>query len=126
MEIEIASLKHIKYCKIISAGIRKKSKIDSNLEFYSSNYVDPPSKKNLIKLVEGNFRIERISYKSNLIDVKFIGKTFKQKDFNSLAKVYENIQRLDFSGVNLSQISLNKLKSFENLNYLNLNNTSIR
>ena len=90
-----------------------------------SNYVDPPSKKNLIKLVEGNFRIERISYKSNLIDVKFTGKTFKQKDFNSLAKVDENIQRLDFSGVNLSQISLNKLKSFENLNYLNLNNTSI-
>ena len=35
------------------------------------------------------------------------------------------IFRLDFSGVNLSQISLNKLKSFENLNYLNLNNTSI-
>ena len=90
-----------------------------------SNYVDPPSKKNLIKLVEGNFRIERISFKSNLIDVKFTGKTFKQKDFNSLAKVDENIQRLDFSGVNLSQISLNKLKSFENLNYLNLNNTSI-
>ncbi len=90
-----------------------------------SNYVDPPSKKNLIKLVEGNFRIERISFKSNLIDVKFIGKTLKQKDFNSLAKVDENIQRLDFSGVNLSQISLNKLKSFENLNYLNLNNTSI-
>ena len=90
-----------------------------------SNYVDPPSKKNLRNLVEGNFRIERISYKSNLIDVKFIGKTFKQKDFNSLAKVYENIHRLDFSGVNLSQISLNKLKSFENLNYLNLNNTSI-
>ena len=89
------------------------------------NYVDPPSKKNLIKLVEGNFRIERISFKSNLIDVKFTGKTFKQKDFNSLAKVDENIQRLDFSGVNLSQISLNKLKSFENLNYLNLNNTSI-
>ena len=90
-----------------------------------SNYVDPPSKKNLIKLVEGNFRIERISYKSNLIDVKFTGKTFEQKDFNSLAKVDENIQRLDFSGVNLSQISLNKLRSFENLNYLNLNNTSI-
>ena len=90
-----------------------------------SNYVDPPSKKNLIKLVEGNFRIERISFKSNLIDVKFTGKTFKQKDFNSLAKVDENIQRLDFSGVNLSQISLNKLRSFENLNYLNLNNTSI-
>ena len=38
-----------------------------------SNYVDPPSKKNLINLVEGNFRIERISYKSNLKNIVLKG-----------------------------------------------------
>lgn len=86
--------------------------------------VDPPKINNLINLIENKFRIERVSNESNFIDIKYTGEKLKQKDLNLLSKVDKNIKRLDFSGTDLSSIALKTLKSFENLSYLNLNNTS--
>ena len=87
--------------------------------------VDPPKRSQLEKLIENEFRIERISSENNFIDIKFQGKTFKQSYFNLLSKVGENIKRLDLSFVDLSSVNLSKLDDLENLTYLNLNNTSL-
>ena len=87
--------------------------------------VDPPKRSQLEKLIENEFRIERISSENNFIDIKFQGKTFKQNYFNLLSKVGENIKRLDLSFVDLSSVNLSKLDDLENLTYLNLNNTSL-
>ena len=87
--------------------------------------VDPPKRSQLEKLIENEFRIERISSENNFIDIKFQGKTFKQNYFNLLFKVGENIKRLDLSFVDLSSFNLSKLDDLENLTYLNLNNTSL-
>jgi hypothetical protein len=86
--------------------------------------VDPPSKNSLIKLIENNFRIERISIESNFIDLKYDGKSFGSKQFNLLLKVSENIQRLDLSNIDFSMINSTKLKKLKNLKYLNLTNTN--
>jgi uncharacterized membrane protein len=87
--------------------------------------VDPPKKNDLIKLIEKDFRLERFGNNSNFIDVKYLGKRISQKDFNFLSRIKKNVKRLDFSGIDLSSISLNGLKLYENLAYLNLNNSSI-
>ena len=87
--------------------------------------VDPPKRSQLEKLIENEFRIERISSENNFIDIKFQGKTFKQSYFNLLSKVGDNIKRLDLSFVDLSSVNLSKLDDLENLTYLNLNNTSL-
>ena len=87
--------------------------------------VDPPKRSQLEKLIENEFRIERISSENNFIDIKFQGKTFKQNYFNLLFKVGENIKRLDLSFVDLSSFNLSKLDDLQNLTYLNLNNTSL-
>ena len=87
--------------------------------------VDPPKRSQLEKLIENEFRIERISSENNFIDIKFQGKTFKQSYFNLLSKVGENIKRLDLSFVDLSSINLSKLDDLENLTYLNLNTASL-
>ena len=87
--------------------------------------VDPPKRSQLEKLIENEFRIERISSENNFIDIKFQGKIFKQNYFNLLSKVGENIKRLDLSFVDLSSVNLSKLDDLENLTYLNLNNTSL-
>ena len=87
--------------------------------------VDPPKRSQLEKLIENEFRIERISSENNFVDIKFQGKTFKQNYFNLLSKVGENIKRLDLSFVDLSSVNLSKLDDLENLTYLNLNNTSL-
>ena len=86
--------------------------------------VDPPSKNSLIKLIENNFRIERISIESNFIDLKYDGTSFGSKQFNLLLKVSENIQRLDLSNIDFSMINSTKLKKLKNLKYLNLTNTN--
>ena len=86
--------------------------------------VDPPSKNSLIKLIENNFRIERISIESNFIDLKYDGKSFGSKQFNLLLKVSKNIQRLDLSNIDFSMINSTKLKKLKNLKYLNLTNTN--
>jgi len=86
--------------------------------------VDPPSKNSLIKLIENNFRIERISVESNFIDLKYDGTSFGSKQFNLLLKVSENIQRLDLSNIDFSMINSTKLKKLKNLKYLNLTNTN--
>ena len=86
--------------------------------------VDPPSKNSLIKLIESNFRIERISIESNFIDLKYDGTSFGSKQFNLLLKVSENIQRLDLSNIDFSMINSTKLKKLKNLKYLNLTNTN--
>ena len=86
--------------------------------------VNPPSKNSLIKLIESNFRIERISIESNFIDLKYDGTSFGSKQFNLLLKVSENIQRLDLSNIDFSMINSTKLKKLKNLKYLNLTNTN--
>ena len=87
--------------------------------------VDPPKKNDLIKLIEKDFRLERFGNNSNFIDVKFLGERINQKDFNLLSRIKKNVKRLDLSGIDLSSISLSGLKQYENLAYLNLNNSSI-
>ena len=87
--------------------------------------VDPPKRSQLEKLIENEFRVERISSENNFIDIKFQGKIFKQNYFNLLSKVGENIKRLDLSFVDLSSVNLSKIDDLENLTYLNLNNTSL-
>ena len=86
--------------------------------------VNPPSKNSLIKLIESNFRIERISIESNFIDLKYDGTSFGSKQFNLLLKVSKNIQRLDLSNIDFSMINSTKLKKLKNLKYLNLTNTN--
>ena len=63
--------------------------------------VEPPSKKNLVNLMENDFRVERISVESNFIDLKYDGLNFGSKQLNLLSKVSENIQRLDLSNVDI-------------------------
>ena len=87
--------------------------------------VDPPNRNDLVKLIENEFRIERISTENNFIDVKYQGKSFKQSYLRLLSKVSDNIKRLDLSFVDLSSIDLSRLDDFENLTYLNLNNTKL-
>ena len=87
--------------------------------------VDPPKRNDLIKLIENEFRIERISVENNFIDIKFQGKSFKQSYLRLLSKVSDNIKRLDLSFVDLSSIDLSRVDDFDNLTYLNLNNTKL-
>ena len=87
--------------------------------------VDPPNRNDLVKLIENEFRIERISTENNFIDVKYQGKSFKQSYLRLLSKVSDNIKRLDLSFVDLSSIDLSRLDDFDNLTYLNLNNTKL-
>ena len=87
--------------------------------------VDPPNRNDLVKLIENEFRIERISTENNFIDVKYQGKSFKQSYLRLLSKVSDNIKRLDLSFVDLSSIDLSRVDNFENLTYLNLNNTKL-
>ena len=87
--------------------------------------VDPPNRNDLVKLIENEFRIERISTENNFIDIKYQGKSFKQSYLRLLSKVSDNIKRLDLSFVDLSSIDLSRVDNFENLTYLNLNNTKL-
>lgn len=87
--------------------------------------VDPPNRNDLVKLIENEFRIERISVENNFIDIKYQGKSFKQSYLRLLSKVSNNIKRLDLSFVDLSSIDLSRLDDFDNLTYLNLNNTKL-
>ena len=87
--------------------------------------VDPPNRNDLVKLIENEFRIERISVENNFIDIKYQGKSFKQSYLRLLSKVSDNIKRLDLSFVDLSSIDLSRVDNFENLTYLNLNNTKL-
>ena len=87
--------------------------------------VDPPNRNDLVKLIENEFRIERISTENNFIDIKYQGKSFKQSYLRLLSKVSDNIKRLDLSFVDLSSIDLSRLDDFDNLTYLNLNNTKL-
>ena len=87
--------------------------------------VDPPNRNDLVKLIENEFRIERISTENNFIDVKYQGKSFKQSYLRLLSKVSNNIKRLDLSFVDLSSIDLSRVDDFDNLTYLNLNNTKL-
>ena len=87
--------------------------------------VEPPSKKNLVNLMENDFRVERISVESNFIDLKYDGLNFGSKQLNLLSKVSENIQRLDLSNVDISDINSSKLKKLKNLKYLNLTNSNL-
>ena len=87
--------------------------------------VDPPNRNDLIKLIENEFRIERISTENNFIDIKYQGKSFKQSYLRLLSKVSDNIKRLDLSFVDLSSIDISRVDNFDNLTYLNLNNTKL-
>jgi len=87
--------------------------------------VDPPNRNDLVRLIENEFRIERISVENNFIDIKYQGKSFKQSYLRLLSKVSENIKRLDLSFVDLSSIDLSRVDDFDNLTYLNLNNTKL-
>ena len=87
--------------------------------------VDPPNRNDLVKLIENEFRIERISTENNFIDIKYQGKSFKQSYLRLLSKVSDNIKRLDLSFVDLSSIDLSRVDDFDNLTYLNLNNTKL-
>ena len=87
--------------------------------------VDPPNRNDLVRLIENEFRIERISVENNFIDIKYQGKSFKQSYLRLLSKVSDNIKRLDLSFVDLSSIDLSRLDDFDNLTYLNLNNTKL-
>ena len=87
--------------------------------------VDPPNRNDLVRLIENEFRIERISTENNFIDIKYQGKSFKQSYLRLLSKVSNNIKRLDLSFVDLSSIDLSRLDDFDNLTYLNLNNTKL-
>ena len=87
--------------------------------------VDPPNRNDLVRLIENEFRIERISVENNFIDIKYQGKSFKQSYLRLLSKVSNNIKRLDLSFVDLSSIDLSRVDNFENLTYLNLNNTKL-
>ena len=87
--------------------------------------VDPPNRNDLVKLIENEFRIERVSTENNFIDIKYQGKSFKQSYLRLLSKVSNNIKRLDLSFVDLSSIDLSRLDDFDNLTYLNLNNTKL-
>ena len=87
--------------------------------------VDPPNRNDLVRLIENEFRIERISTENNFIDIKYQGKSFKQSYLRLLSKVSDNIKRLDLSFVDLSSIDLSRVDNFENLTYLNLNNTKL-
>lgn len=88
--------------------------------------VEPPSKKNLVNLMENDFRVERISVESNFIDLKYDGLNFGSKQLNLLSKLSENIQKLDLSNVDFSNISSSKLKKLKNLKYLNLTNSNLK
>ena len=87
--------------------------------------VDPPNRNDLVRLIENEFRIERISVENNFIDIKYQGKSFKQSYLRLLSKVSNNIKRLDLSFVDLSSIDLSRVDDFDNLTYLNLNNTKL-
>ena len=87
--------------------------------------VEPPSKKNLVNLMENDFRVERISVESNFIDLKYDGLNFGSKQLKLLSKVSENIQRLDLSNVDISDINSSKFKKLKNLKYLNLTNSNL-
>ena len=87
--------------------------------------VEAPSKKSLVKLLENNFRIERVSVESNFIDVKYVGKSFESKHLSFLLKIADNIQKMDLSNVDLSNINISKLLNFKNLKFLNLDNTKL-
>ena len=88
-------------------------------------YVDPPTKKNLVNLLENDFRIEKVSAESNFIDVKYLGSSFNSKKLNLLLKISENIQRLDLSNIDLTSVNIARLKEFKNIKFLNLSKTNL-
>ena len=87
--------------------------------------VDPPRKKDLEKLLDLNFRLERNSVSNNYLEAKFLGTNLKSKHLSALSKVKQQLIKLDLSNTDLSDGLLQKLKSFTNLKYLKINNTSI-
>ena len=56
--------------------------------------------------------------------LNFLGKELIKKILIYYQEL-KNVKRLDLSGIDLSSISLSGLKLYENLDYLNLNNSSI-
>ena len=87
--------------------------------------VDPPRKKDLEKLLDLNFRLERNSVSNNYLEAKFLGTNLKSKHLSALSKVKQQLIKLDLSNTDLSDGLLQNLKSFTNLKYLKINNTSI-
>ena len=87
--------------------------------------VDPPRKKDLEKLLELNFRLERNSVSNNYLEAKFLGTVLKSKHLNALSKVKTQLIKLDLSNTDLNDGLLQKLKSFTSLKYLKINNTSV-
>ena len=83
--------------------------------------VDPPRKKDLEKLLELNFRLERNSVSNNYLEAKFLGTVLKSKHLNALSKVKTQLIKLDLSNSNLNDNLIYDLKSFENLKYLKIN-----
>ena len=87
--------------------------------------VDPPRKKDLEKLLDLNFRLERNSVSNNYLEAKFLGTDLKSKHLSALSKVKKQLIKLDLSNTDLNDGLLQKLKSFTSLKYLKINNTSV-
>ena len=65
--------------------------------------VDPPRKKDLEKLLELNFRLERNSVSNNYLEAKFLGTSFKIKTLKRIkSKVKTQLIKLDLSNTDLS------------------------
>ena len=84
-----------------------------------------PKKKDLEKLQNLNFRLERNSNENNFIEAKFLGKILQSKHLNALLKIKNQLIKLDLSNTNLDDNLISKLKNLENLKYLKLNDTKI-
>ena len=87
--------------------------------------VEPPRKKDLEKLLDLNFRLERNSMSNNYLEAKFLGKKIESKHLSALSKVKIQLVKLDLSNSSLDDDLIYKLKSFTSLKYLKINNTSV-
>jgi hypothetical protein len=89
------------------------------------NIISPPTLKDVVRLQNLNFRIERHSNQNNYIEAKFLGNILELKHLKALKKIKKQLIKLDLSGTNLNDKLMTKIESFENLKFLKINDTEI-
>ena len=89
------------------------------------NIISPPTLKDIVRLQNLNFRIERHSNQNNYIEAKFLGNILELKHLKALKKIKKQLIKLDLSGTNLNDKLITKIESFENLKFLKINDTEI-
>ena len=83
--------------------------------------IELPKQRDLEKLKDLNFRVERYSVDNNYLDVKFLGDKVQQKHLNGLLNISKQLIKLDMSNSQLDDQFMSIFSKFKSLEYLKIN-----